>query len=387
MLNRLIFAGAFTILSSCADMPSAPLANQPVLPSLSRGAGASASCATSGAVVATTETQLRAALAAAQPGDVVAVSGMITVNSSVEVQVPEGVTLTCAEPGAGLAANFWRSVLVYAASPNVTVSGLVLRSANTDWPIYVFNGDGRTDVTGVAVRGNSVECGWAGCAFIIGSPRTSVTANTFTAVHQAGTGIHLQGNGAMRVDGSMVTDNVVVANQPTGAPSFGAIRPRDGTDVVVRGNVIRGPWSNGIATTEVHEALFERNKVEGATRFGIFFALIFNRPITVRESLFRANELTSLGGAAIFAQRACGNVFVGNRLTPRAGHATIAFAATTGANVVLGNATDVEDNGNQDCDDDGSVDPNSVSGKTRRGGYAGEIIGTVMPSAGRIEAH
>lgn len=383
---RSALLASLAVVAACADAPIEPRVSAIGAPSLSRGGHGSVACTTTGAAIVGTEAGLRAALAAARPGDVVAIDGMIAINGSEEVEVPEGVTLTCASTGSGVTATFWRPVLLFTASPNSSISGLVVQGGNSDWPVYVLNGYLRTDVAGVRVDGNSVDCGWAGCAFIVGAARTSVNGNTFGTVHNSSTGIHLQGNGPLRIDGSTVTNNTVVANQPVGAPAFGAIRPRDGTDVVLRGNVIQGPWSNGIATTEVEEALYEHNTVEGARRFGMFFALIMNRPITVRSSLFRANDFTSIGGAAVFAQRACGNVFVGNKLTPKAGHPTIAFAATTGANAVLGPASGIEDNGDQDCDGDGVADPNTVSGRTRRGGYAGEIIAPVMQGAGRYQA-
>lgn len=385
-ISRYVLPACLAVATACVDAPTEPRISAIGGPSLSRAGYGSVACATTGAAVVSSEAALRAALAAAQPGDVVAIDGMITLNSNVEVEVPEGVTLTCASAGSGVTATIWRLAMIYTDSPNSTISGLVIHGGNSDWPIYVLNGYLRTDVTGVRVQGNSVDCGWAGCAFIIGAPQTTVSGNTFGTVRNAGTGIHLQGSGPLRVDGSQVLDNVITAHAPLGAPGFGAIRPRDGTDVVVRGNVIRGPWSNGIALTEIREGLFEQNTVEGATRFGVFFALILNRPITVRSSLFRANDFTSIGGAAVFAQRACGNVLVGNRLTPKAGHPTIAFATTTGANAVLGSVSGVEDNGNQDCDGDAVADPNTVSGKTRRGGYAGEIIAPVMQGAGRDQA-
>jgi len=386
---RLAFLASLAVLISCVDAPTDPRASAIAGPSFSRSGYGSVACTTTGATVVSTEPTLRAALAAAQPGDVVAIDGMVTLTSNIEVEVPEGVTLTCASAGSGVTAASGRYSVIDIRSPNSTVSGLVIHGGKSEWPIFIQNGGRRSDVTGVRIEGNSVDCGWAGCAFVVGAPATNIVGNTFGTVHRTSTGIHLQrggANGALRIDGSRITDNEVVANEAVGAPSFGAIRPRDGTDVVVRGNVIRGPWSNGIATTEMEEGFFEHNTVEAATCFGVFFALIFNRPITVRSSLFRANNFTSIGGAAVFAQRACSNVFVANRLTPKAGHPTIAFAATTGANAVLGNVSGIEDNGNQDCDGDTVADPNTISGKTRRGGYAGEIIGTVMQTAGRDQA-
>lgn len=395
-LERYAALASLAILASCVDAPveprtSALSAPSLSVPSLSRGGFGSVACTTTGATVVGTESALRATLATAQPGDVVAVTGAIDIVGTLRIRIPEGVTLTCAEPGAALSAVSWRYNLLYVNAPNVTVSGLSLKTSHTDWPVFVLNGDSRTDVSGFRMAGNSVDCGWAGCLFVVGAPGSVISHNSFDARHRTSTGIHLQGGGnrgtaVFHTSNSLVEGNVLTAHLPVGAPSFGAIRPRDGKDIILRRNHVRGPWSNGIATTEVDEALFEHNTVDGATRFGMFFALILNRPITVRGSLFRNNDLTSTGGAAIFAQRACNNVFLANRLTPKAGHPTIAFAATTGANAVLGVTAGIEDNGNQDCNGDGVADPNTISGKTRRGGYAGEIIGPVMQNAGRTDA-
>lgn len=383
MSRSKLFLVTSIVALACADAPTTPVAFDPVTPSFSAGASGKA-CAGAGATVVNNEADLRAALAAAQPGAVVAVSGVISLYGPDYMGVPEGVTLTCAEEGAGLVAGSYRGALVYVASPNATVSGLNLDGTNSSYPVYVFNGDGRADVTGVTVEANSIKCGDFGCAFIIGATATVVRNNDVEMAHRfAGTGIHMQRSVAadgsqLRIDRSVVEGNVITALVPAGAASFGAIRPRDGTNVIVRENIIRGPWSNGIATTEVINAKFERNIVEGARLRGIFFPLILNSRITVKGSLFRGNDLTSTGGPGIVAQNACNNVFVANRITAPATQPTIAFTSATGANVVLGPADRIEDNGNIDCDGDGDVDPNSISGKTRRGGYAGGIIGPVM---------
>lgn len=378
-----------TALVACADVPTGPRSDHTPGTSLRSAASPASACASSSATVVGDEATLRAALAAAQPGDVVAITGTISISSALEVEVPEGVTLTCAETGAGIVGNESQYALLYVNAPNVTIAGLVIRGAETSWPLFVFNGGARSDVSGFRLEGSTVECGWFGCLFLVNTPGSVIVDNTIEATHETGTGIHMQGapgSAGFRTDGARIERNVVTAHVRSGAPPFGAIRPRDGSGIVVRDNVVRGPWSNGIATTEVENSTFDRNKIEGVTRFGIFFALIAHRPITVRGSLFRANDISSAGGAAVFAQRACNNVFVGNRLTPKDGHPTIAFAATTGANAVLGPVAGIQDNGNQDCDGDGITDPNTMSGKTRRGGYAGEIIADVMRNTGRVQA-
>ena len=60
-----------------------------------------AACPHSATVIVRDEQSLRAALAAARPGDVIALDGLIAVSSDVFVTT-ERVTLTCATRGSGL---------------------------------------------------------------------------------------------------------------------------------------------------------------------------------------------------------------------------------------------------------------------------------------------
>jgi nitrous oxidase accessory protein NosD len=329
------------------------------------------------------EAELRSALASAQPGSVVAVTGTIAIAGEDELDIPEGVTLTCAEAGAGIIGTVSTYALLAVNAPNVTVAGLAIDGTNSFWPLLVENGFPRSDVRNVTIDGNSVICG-DGCIFIVGAPSTTITNNSLEARRPASSGIHIQGDPQLRTDGSRVENNVIRTLVPSGAPAFGAIRPRDGSHVVVRGNTILGPWSNGIALTEITDGVFEHNSIEGATRSGYFFAGNPLQPISVRSSLFRANAVTTATGPAFLVQRACGNVFVGNRITVPSATPAMTFALNTGANAVLGEPVLVLDNGQADCDLDGIADPNTITGPSRKGGYAGEIIAPVMEMAGRI---
>ena len=58
---------------------------------------------------------------------------------------------------------------------------------------------------------------------------------------------------------------------------------------------------------------------------------------------------------------ACANTVVGNNLQKVTDVGAV-FEATTGANVFRGNGKLVRDEGAMDCDGDGLVDPNSVTG-------------------------
>lgn len=378
---------ALAALAACGDAPTESHLSAISAPSLSRAGYGSVSCAAAGATVVSDQASLRAALATAQPGDVVAVSGTIALTGAADLDVPEGVTLTCAEPGAGLSrgdnANF---TIVVVTDPNVTISGLVLDGSRASWPVYVQNAWDRVDVRGVTIVGNRITCGSLGCVFIIGAANTIVSGNYVEATRSGASGIHLQQAfdfatmTQLRIDGTRVENNLITTQIPTGGMNFGAIRPRDGTGVVVRDNVVRGPWTNGVASVFIKDGVIERNVVEGATRFGLFLQA------QVRGTLFRGNDVTSIGGAAVFAQGACGNVFVANRLTPRTGHPSLAFGIGAGANAVLGPAAGIEDNGNFDCDGDGAADPNVYGGKSRRGGYTGEIVAPVMQAAAGTHA-
>jgi hypothetical protein len=95
-----------------------------------------------------------------------------------------------------------------------------------------------------------------------------------------------------------VERNTIVATASSGAPVFGGIRVRDGRDVIVAGNVVQGPWSNGIATTDLIAGLFEHNRIEGATGFGLWLGAGASFvPIAMTNNRFRANQATRSGGA------------------------------------------------------------------------------------------
>jgi hypothetical protein len=371
--------------AACAESPNSSLAPVNASASLRGQTGCVATDA-----VASTEAQLRALLASAQPGDVVAVSGMVALGGYVEL--PEGVTLTCAAPGDGIrtAVGFPDFDLLEIVWPNTTVQGLRIIAHGGTYPIYVQRGgfviNGvPVNGNGARVIGNDVTCSFAACAFFVGAANGLVADNIFTAAW-SGSGIHIQGNGANRVDGMQVLRNRIVATAPSGAPGFGAIRPRDGSDVVIADNEIVGPWSNGIATTMTDDARFERNSVTGATRFGLFVGTL-NTAVTQVTGLLARNNTLNGAVNAIRVNRACTNAFVANKTTSASG-TPVFFTATTGANNLLGGDNSVNvDNGAFDCDGDGSVDPNFLTGRKKAGAEPGETMRDVMPNAGRVQMH
>ena len=92
---RLFSAVMFGVAVGCQDRTVAP-------PSFAVTQPASA-CPANPTIIVTDDTLLRAALRAARPGDVIAVSGTIEVTRDDSITT-DNVTLTCATPGSGLVA-------------------------------------------------------------------------------------------------------------------------------------------------------------------------------------------------------------------------------------------------------------------------------------------
>lgn len=342
-----------------------------------RGPG-SASCAASPTVVVSAELALLAAVAASSPGDVIAIDGTIVLTHEIWVRTG-GVTFTCSRPGDGLAVGAFSSIgfypfVIYA--PDVTVQGLSIDARNAGGAIYAEAMPGGNDGRRVRVTGNDIQCGQDLCMFVVG-PGARITNNTLTSASNSPvSGIHLQN----LPDSALVEGNQLIALAPQGNIRFGAIRVVGGRDVVVRDNVITGPWSNGLALTILQGGFFERNSVSGAWLHGMHVAYgPSTHAVTVRGALFRDNTANA-GGPALFVDGACGNVFIANRLSTIGTGPAATFAQNTGANSLFGeHRGGVVDNGNYDCDGDGSIDPNMVSGMKRRGTTSpGEVIGSVM---------
>jgi len=211
---------------------------------------------------------------------------------------------------------------------------------------------------------NNVQCVGA-CLVADGSPGLVVAANQFQSAGSA-TGVHLQGG----TDGDSVMGNTIVATAPSTAPNLGAIRVRDGINVVVADNTVHGPWANAIAATDLTGSDFERNSLQSAALYGIRLSSgVSFVPISMTSNSFRGNLVTGSGSAGMLAQLACNNQFIGNALQGNAGNVGAVFDVTTGANTLVGDGTIVVDNGSFDCNGDGVQDPNVItgSGPIRRG--------------------
>ncbi len=93
------------VLIGCQDQSLSPAPSQ-AGPSFATAS--SQACPANPTVIVTDEAGLRAALAAAHPGDVIAVSGTIPLTTG-DTIATDGLTLTCATPGSGLVASDLRA--------------------------------------------------------------------------------------------------------------------------------------------------------------------------------------------------------------------------------------------------------------------------------------
>jgi hypothetical protein len=275
--------------------------------------------------------------------------------------------------------------LLQVHTSGVTVDRLVLDGGSLSESPYVAGTDFVSTFVadGARLTNNRVTCGSpdGGCAFFVGTRNAVVADNHFESAGSS-TGVHMQDG----IDGSHVERNTIVATAPSTAFGFGGIRVRDGTDVVVADNVVQGPWSNSIATTNLVGSRFENNRLQGAVVDGIRFNV--GPPLMIANA-FRNNYVTGAGDAGIFAQWACGNTFLGNSIEGNGRSPSVIFDATTGANVLflVGAKNLVIDNGGGfDCNGDGVGDPNIIAGPGRvvRGVALGSRADAGVETSGRL---
>jgi len=356
------------VLIGCQDQSLSPAPRQ-AGPSFATASAQA--CPANPSVIVTDEAGLRAALAAAHPGDVIAVSGTIELTTG-DTIATDGVTLTCATPGSGLVATDL-SVLdvVTVTARGVTVDGLVLDGSRAgDSPFFALNDGVSFFAQDVRFTHNSVTCTVFGsCVFIVGGTGAVVSDNSFQAT-DAFTGIHLQANGPdpnvvfpIRIDGARIERNSLVALTPSQGSRFGAIRPFDADSLVIADNVITGPWRNGISPARLTHSQIQHNQISGPVVDGIRTSSFAGALRGVTQNVLTSNQVSGAGRAGIFADRACSNRFASNDLRGNAGNLGLFLTDTTGANVVAGaqNAV-VIDNGAFDCDGDGRIDPNIITG-------------------------
>jgi hypothetical protein len=359
---------AASLLLACNDPTLTPTTETaaPVVPSFS--AGDDPACPASPDVVVTTEGQLVDALATAAAGAVIGLDGVIPITADVIVSTPN-ITLTCATPGSGLVAQAEAGVIevVTAAANGVSVDRLLLDASNASDPFFA---DGVADVR---FTNNSVLCGptvnVGSCGFLNATPNAVVRGNQFRSTGSF-TGLHLQAG----IDGTRIEDNTITTTTASmDVPIFGGLRIRDGANVVIARNTVRGPWANSAGLADLDASLIEYNDFDGAVVFGIRARSGLSlRSISMTDNVFLSNRISGAGSAGIFLTSACRNQLAGNLLEGNAGDVGLVFDAATGANAFAGNQRLVVDNGGAlDCDGDGIGDPNIISGPglARRGGH------------------
>lgn len=351
-----------------------------------QGGGVTA-CPTPADFIATDESSLQIGLDGAKPGDVIGLDGFFGVGRDIYIRVAD-LTITCVTPGSGLFANPGSGAtlnwLLRTRAPRISVDHLVLdASAAARGPFLAHttllqNGN-LLNSDGASLTHSRVTCPWAGeCAFFVGTKGAMVADNTFEAAGSA-TGIQFQGTGdsepdgsrPFQIDGSQVVRNTLIAAAPFHPdwPQLGAIRVRDGSNVIVAQNVIRGPWANGMVATNIGGSQFSGNRADDVTRFGLFFLGDFRSevpdPILAlsRGNVVRNNRLAGSGEGGVAVEYACDNAFLGNNVQANADNIGVLFSITTGNNTFVGNQTITYDDGDLDCDGDGAADPNIITGR------------------------
>lgn len=358
--TRAASLAVLALLAACADQPVTPAARTAGLSLAPANA-----CAESPTAVVHTEPELRAALASSSPGDVIAISGNIQLDTFVAVDT-EGVTLTCAEPGAGLSFGpgnlLW---LLYLRADEVTVRGLELDAEYGFSPIYALT-DEFDGLENIRIIGNEIYCGYTTCIFAAGTPGMQITDNHWIG-EDTRYGVHIQGfPGSAGGFGGPTSDNVVISRNVIETEGgyvgvYGGIRVREGHNVTITHNEVRGDWAHGVVLTNVYDSRVENNRIDGTLGNGIEFSLVAAAPINISGLSVRANRISNSGGAAMAIRRACANTFEGN-LVAASNAQGVLFDVNTGANVYRGNHEVVQDAGAFDCDGDGDVDPNRISG-------------------------
>lgn len=318
--------------------------------------------------------ELYTAMEAAQEGDVIAVEGVISTAFGAYTYV-NGITLTCATPGAGIvAAPDWDpsvAFLLRIFGNGVSVTHLFLDAAATPrGPIYGFYDGTYNWASHLVFTDNDVVCGPGECLFFAGVESSLIADNRFES-DGGGTGIHVQGAGEQLPDGSSryqtdntrILRNTVVSVAPSPISSgFGGIRVRDGSDHEVSGNVVIGPWSNSLSPSELRESTFSHNTLRDAQAFGVLLSFNSSTVLSTSGNEFRYNEVSGAHEAGVFVTLACGNAFLGNRFKDNGGDIGVWFDVESGGNLFLGNSNTVVNNGDFDCGQGGPTIPNVITG-------------------------
>jgi len=379
---------ALLTLAACNEpTPPAAPADRPAFSTM-----ASVACPASPTFTVSDEASLRAALAAASPGAVIAIRGMVGIAADVFVETPN-VTLTCASAGAGLFAlspSLDALILVDLGGSGAVVDGLVLDASAVSVNGFgaYFAGDAfgpGLPVPNVRFTHNTVTCGPGGCTLLAGTSGAVISNNTFTSAGSF-TGVHVQ-LGVDNLDSVRIEGNTIVATAPSTDFRFGGIRVVGARHVVIRDNIVTGPWANSLSLATLSTSTITNNQLNGAAIYGI--GLTRNPLLTtfVLNSTFSSNVVHGAASGGIFARKACGNVFAGNNLQGNGSNIGLIFPDTSGANTVVGNPSLVVDNGAYDCTGDGVNDPNIITGAgaVMHGVNLGRVVSDAVVSSNRLQ--
>jgi parallel beta-helix repeat protein len=369
--------------AACQESNVAPTAARPAF-----DAAAPAACPTAATITVSDEAGLRAAIAAASPGTVIGIQGMIGMNQDDTIRTA-GVTVTCTTPGSGLfaVAGGGAQDMITVDARKVAVDHLVLDASQAADGPYLSENDGVTAFAeSTTFTNNTATCPPNGvCAFIAGGIGDVVSDNVFQALGPF-TGVQLQTNGAVGeigIDGLRVERNTLVTTAPSTGLRQGAIRAFDVVNLVVADNTALGPWRAGVSATRVSDSRVSGNTLQGAAEYGIQTnaRVQLPDPGRTRNTVFSNNRISGAGIAGVFLRLACGNTFIGNNLQGNAGGVGLLFDVTSGANTYAGDRTIVVDDGAFDCDGDGVNDPNVISGPgmARRGLHLGAAVSGTDP--------
>lgn len=315
--------------------------------------GGHAACPIPATTVVTDEASLLAAVAAAGPGDVIGIDGLIELTTSHGgfgiVVGTDDVMITCATPGSGLFGDVGGdAALLFVTGDRVAVDRLDLDGRQTR---IAYIGSGEE----VSFTRNSVRCSDV-CILFQGALAPYAAHNSFDATDPPGIGTF----SAIQIQAG-ATDALVEFNDVIGSGATG-IRIRSGANHTLVHNSVSGAWNSSILVvpidgTELTGTEIKSNDLEGATDFGLIIGGQAGLVATGND--VRNNRITGAGQAGISVDLACNNTFQGNELdgNPNVG---LIFNGETGANTFRGNKNVVVDDGSFDCDGDGVPDPNDV---------------------------
>lgn len=382
-------------------------------------AASSSSCVTPADHTVADPSELAAAVAEASPGDVIAVDGTLHLDGPVGLRTEE-LTLTCASPGDGLVLAddpaFPRPfAFVGVFAPDVTVQGLTLDVTpdaldrpNISAMAALTTGDlNPRNAAGVRLVGNHLRCGNLrhACIRLNGVVGGALRDNTIEVVGRVFDAVNIAGDyegldSPDKVDGDprqpavgteivgntiRTTDAVPTKSLSGPLHSVNGLFLWDAEDLTVRDNRVTGQWFVGIHGFGLDESLVERNRVRldrspANPPHGVGFLLsgydlfAVEDGVDDEDNVVRANSTTGDAFVGFAAVRACDNGFVGNRA--ESNRLAGAFLEPSGDNTWVGSvrspggpgggsAPDFRAEGNRDCDGDGRVDPNAVTGVDR----------------------